>query len=262
MGTVKSYYEKICPECGKVFRTKKESGKYCSEECFASARMKNNSSQTTTVSRAVEDNSWRNEKRICKQCGGEFIPRAKVQLYCSYDCSEEVRKEKEAEKKRIELNKQELLKNIQRQKREEHEKELIERKVTLKAYNKVCPICGEPFITGQAATKYCSRKCKVMAQNAQKKKYLRKKSSDKKSGMQRDYERGKNVSKKITCKNDSGDCFCRLVDKKVAEDKCNSTCTFFEPINDSIRIGLLEEQYQNIVEEIKGIKEQLEKMCK
>lgn len=75
-------YEKVCPRCGKIFRTNYGQKIYCSSGCQMGDRVKI---------------AYR---RSCKNCGKDFIPERTNQIYCSPDCRHRYHSNKYAKEKR------------------------------------------------------------------------------------------------------------------------------------------------------------------
>jgi len=200
-----STYEKVCPSCGKIFRSDNSNSKYCTEECYLKAQNDLHKA-TKVVSKAPADNSWRNENRYCAYCGKVFIPKAKEQKYCSFKCSEVQRKIDERKKQQAELKKQsevqhEIAKhnldfNASSHKVKDEQQMGIEiRKDTSEAkgtsfemsstaiYTKKCEYCGTTFKTEGPATKYCSDYCKQCAKRSrEEQKLIEKRLKAKKQG--------------------------------------------------------------------------------
>ncbi len=99
--------EQYCINCGKMFFTSRDK-KFCSDEC------------------EEEYSKERKDKRICIECGKEFVPKAKNQKFCSLRCANK------------------------NQKKENFIKE--------------CSYCGKEFKAPSPQAKYCSEKCRLLAQ--------------------------------------------------------------------------------------------------
>lgn len=142
--------EKKCPHCGKLFFAKHYNQKYCSRQCGFNAR-----SQRAIITRQCpvcgkefsQRESDHNQacssecghklssmtlainavEKICPICGGTFIPKTPLQIYCSVKCRE------------TQHVRQKRAKNSPRK----------------------CVICGKEFRPIRPSTKTCSRECKT-----------------------------------------------------------------------------------------------------
>lgn len=109
---------KKCELCGKEFESKGYS-KYCSPECIYEG--------TWMKRRKVNE-----IKKICPECGKEFVAHRVDKIYCSSKC-------------------------VQRHYQSKHKK--------AKMINKICPICGKKFRTKNTKIKYCSDECRDVVYN-------------------------------------------------------------------------------------------------
>lgn len=126
-------HERICSYCGKVYlnrRGENEGNKYCSRECYFEAikQRKINKDNHKDIAKV------NNKKRICKECGKEYVARSGV--YCSDECRKAVANRKS-----------------------------LERSIGKKDGRYKCKVCGKPFITayGDKRRSYCSTFCKDIA---------------------------------------------------------------------------------------------------
>lgn len=73
--------ERTCEQCGKTFTVEHSSTrKFCSSKCRSERY------------RQAYATSGIKEPRVCPQCGKEFMPNCKQQMFCSSGCSQEARR--------------------------------------------------------------------------------------------------------------------------------------------------------------------------
>lgn len=70
---------KVCPKCGKEFKSDNVRRVYCNDRCYKNAKM------CRHYRRFVENIN--REKYKCNKCGIEYLPTHKTQRYCSSDCA-------------------------------------------------------------------------------------------------------------------------------------------------------------------------------
>lgn len=87
----------------------------------------------------------------CKICGKEFVKRLAAEKYCSRECFEKAKK--------ISMYEADY-KICEKKAMERHPK-----------YEKVCVICGKPFLTSQPRTKVCSGACRYEYRRFKEKEY-------------------------------------------------------------------------------------------
>ena len=80
----------VCVICGKQFRKRKMTQKYCGMACWEEANRRRSKAR-------YENNAPRIKKLTCPCCGIVFLPRSRAQKYCSRECQ----RENETEKKRM-----------------------------------------------------------------------------------------------------------------------------------------------------------------
>lgn len=114
--------EKECLICGRTFLPSRNGVKYCSDVCRMKAA--DNQRQESIKRKQVEKNPIK-----CKNCGEEFLPRHRNQLFCCKKCGEVYRYEHAPKKERT-------------------------------GYKpRKCVICGKEYIPTTGQQKYCGVEC-------------------------------------------------------------------------------------------------------
>ena len=129
----------VCEECGKPFKAKRKDVKFCSKDCrrkhawaiWRESARKREAEGIAPIS---------SQKRICRICGKEFTPFRHNQVCCSKECS---------------------AKNFIARTLEERERRVkgVGRFNGKGGVEKLCPICGNSFVTADPNRKYCSVEC-------------------------------------------------------------------------------------------------------
>lgn len=145
----------ICSYCGKEFKPKQKTQKYCSIECVGKSQRKR-------------------KMQKCIVCGKEFLGETYRQSkYCSLHCSavaREQNKQTEYLHRKEMLDKQRLIKKLIKclnKRSKQLEKEINRNKTKIC----VCAECGSEFET-KRKVKYCSDRCKKKASNRAKDKRI------------------------------------------------------------------------------------------
>lgn len=144
----------ICVFCGIEFKPKRKTSKYCSFECQCAARRK------------------RPLFAYCKNCGEIFpVSRSAKGLFCSVSCSssyygklrgEQVREEKELQRKQRRIDKALKKEKVLQEKQEQF----------IKEHTKVCVVCGSEFVARNTSQVCCSSECSKKRDNARRDKRL------------------------------------------------------------------------------------------
>ena len=108
-------------------------------------------------------------KKICKNCGAEFEPKRKSQVFCDIICSSEYYIKRRNEKKYPVFKKICVVCGAEFETRKPRKKtcclkcsdEYSKNRRQYKPYKKVCAICGKEFETPYKYTKTCCRKCSL-----------------------------------------------------------------------------------------------------
>ena len=114
-------YNKVCPQCGLHFTSKKTNAIYCSQSCgkkyraaLRSEKERQNGRQNSfdnsvdflAVSRRIK------VAKICPCCGREFAAEKSTTMFCSGNCARKYRRRQEAAERREKVTAEQLKHNI------------------------------------------------------------------------------------------------------------------------------------------------------
>lgn len=114
-------YNKVCPQCGLHFTSKKTNAIYCSQSCgkkyraaLRSEKERQNGRQNSfdksvdflAVSRRIK------VAKICPCCGREFAAEKSMTMFCSGNCARKYRRRQEAAERREKVTAEQLKHNI------------------------------------------------------------------------------------------------------------------------------------------------------
>lgn len=113
--------DRPCLKCGKLYRPRRKSTKYCSRDCSISATFKGKpftEEHKVNLSRSLKGKVHKNKEekqhKICKYCKKDYIPCYKKQKYCSSKCFATVeikgKPVKESVKQKISMTRRKLSK--------------------------------------------------------------------------------------------------------------------------------------------------------
>lgn len=135
----KEYYKQVTIE-----KRAKANEKIKAEKEKAKAKLKEEKQKAKEKAKA--NKLAKIKPKICEYCGKEFLPKAKIQKFCSHDCQLKYNSKKQAQKQKED-----------------------------KKTEKVCPICSKSFI-GTGKNTYCSNECyKISQKESRRKRYEREK---------------------------------------------------------------------------------------
>ena len=130
-----------CLICGKAFKPYRAGAKYCSKECQRESGRRRAAEHYKKFGR---NHTKIPEEATCPVCGKKFKPHHARQKNCSKECTHKLTRINE---------------NI----RERKKFELLRQKPDRRLYSRFCVNCGKLFITPTYAAKYCSNKCREVA---------------------------------------------------------------------------------------------------
>lgn len=121
---------RTCPICEREFLAMSGQQKYCSESCRREAARirKREEAQRKAAARPQKEL----EKRICPECGREFIPSSSSRIYCCLYCSSNAKSRRAKERRLNEVR---------------------------EGVPRICVICGKEFVPKCATQKTCSPEC-------------------------------------------------------------------------------------------------------
>lgn len=114
-------YNKVCPQCGLHFTSKKTNAIYCSQSCgkkyraaLRSEKERQNGRQNSfdksvdflAVSRRIK------VAKICPCCGREFAAEKSTTMFCSGNCARKYRRRQEAAERREKVTAEQIKHNI------------------------------------------------------------------------------------------------------------------------------------------------------
>lgn len=164
-----------CPICGKEFKKKKQTQKYCSAECQRNA---------LKIDRGTA---------VCKYCGKEFnCTRERSNIFCSRFCSSkyygEIRTRQANERKEADRLKRKAAR--ERKAKAKHDTYIQE-------HTKACLICGKTFVARNAKRECCSIECSKKRENNRRDKRLyRNGKPDLSVSLSKLYDRDKGICKR------------------------------------------------------------------
>lgn len=131
----------ICGWCGREFVGRNTQARYCCKECRLAAETAHKHAKMRETLESATKTHQEQMKRICLNCGKEFVADNKRRKYCSNECVKEAH---EAQVARY------------RSKKRAEKKKLV----------KICAWCGKEFEARNASAKYCSDACFKLARSA------------------------------------------------------------------------------------------------